>query len=83
MSLNGGTQQVQLPVSLRGTLAQEYVILNEQNAGKATVWLRQLVGDALKGDVSLRVLVQLTKATGHKRYIIGRRDEVGRYPPDW
>lgn len=83
MRVNGGAQQIQLPVSLRGTLAQEYVMLHEHDAAKATVWIRELVADAFRKDPDLLVLVQLNLEKKTKRYLIGRKDEVGKYPPDW
>lgn len=83
MKANGGVQRAGLDVSLRGTLAHEYTMLHEQDAANATRWIRQLVKDAFDKDPGLLTLVQLNKATGHKRYLIGRKDEYGRYPPDW
>ena len=83
MKPNGGVQQGALAVSLRGTLAQQYVVMHEKDHAKATVWIREIVKDAFDKDPGLLVLVQLNKDTGHKRYLIGRKDEYGRYPPDW
>jgi hypothetical protein len=57
--------------------------MRQQDHAKATVWIRQIVKDAFEKDPGLLTLVQLNKATGHKRYLIGRKDEYGRYPPDW
>ena len=83
MKTNGGIQRLQMAVSLRGTLAQQYVIMAKEDHAKATVWIREIVKDAFDKDPGLLVLVQLNKDTGHKRYLIGRKDEYGRYPPDW
>ncbi len=83
MKLNGGVQQAELAVSLRGTLAHEYTMLHKQDSAKATVWIRQVVKDAFDKDPGLLVLVQLHRASGNKRYLIGRKDEYGKFPPDW
>ncbi len=83
MKANGGVQHNELAVSLRGTLAHQYTMLHEQDAANATRWIRELVKDAFNKDPGLLVLVQLHKESGNKRYLIGRKDEYGRYPPDW
>ncbi len=83
MKVNGEARREELAVSLRGTLAHQYVLLNEHDPAKATVWIRQIVKDAFNKDPDLLVLVQLHQASGSKRYLIGRKDEHGSYPPDW
>ena len=83
MKANGGIQRLEMAVSLRGTLAQQYVIMAEQDHAKATVWIREIVKDAFNKDPNLLVLVQLNRETHSKRYLIGRKDEYGKFPPDW
>lgn len=81
MEVHGGKRGVSLDVSLRGTLAQEYVRRNEQDAKMATAWLRALLADVTTTANHPTFVLKLDTKTG--KLIVGRRTEVGMYPPDW
>jgi hypothetical protein len=83
VKVTGDTRRYELPVSLRGTLAHEYLMRNQDNPAKASVWIRQLVKDAFDHHPELLTKLEVNRNTQTRRYLIGRRDEVGMYPPDW
>lgn len=83
VQISGGGKRTELPVSLRGTLAQEYLIRQQENEHKASVWIRKLVEDAGSGHPELELRLEHNTITGTKRFLIGRKDEVGMFPPDW
>ena len=81
MDVNGGTRQITLSVSLRGTLADEYVHRHKQDPQMATVWLRKVCKEATSQTNHPTFLVRMEAPSG--KMIIGKRLEVGMYPPDW
>lgn len=81
MQIHGGTQRVQLDVSLRGTLADEYVHRNRQDPAMATAWLRAILKDATSQSNHPTFLVKFDPSA--QKLILGKRQEVGMYLPDW
>lgn len=72
-----------IQIGLRGTLAEEYEFRHSQNEAAATEWVRVLTQKAFNKDPDLLVKVELHVHSGEKRYLIGRKSEVGMYPPHW
>jgi hypothetical protein len=74
-------------IGLRGTLAEEYEFRVKENPVAAGVWVRKITQAAFDKDPDLLVKVELhiddeVRGRG-KRYLIGRRSEIGMYPPHW
>lgn len=70
-------------IGLRGTLAEEYEFRVKENPTQATVWVRKITAAAFAKDPDFLVKVELNIPTKEKRYLIGRKSEVGMYPPHW
>lgn len=70
-----------LRVSLRGTLAQNYTKLRNNNEDAASKWIRKLCEDALRGHPQLAYRIDADKQF-RERLVVGLKKEKGTMG-DW
>ena len=80
--IQAGSRRVSLDVSLRGTLADEYVRRARQDRAMADAWVRAICNEATTSSNHPTFIVKMD-TTDMGKLIIGKRLEVGMYPPDW